>query len=530
MWTTLVDILFGTTMATAGITVGWFWRQRKDRFQLDRGKATIRLADELLGRMRHLAVKMAQDMGEHSSRMGEISRELDDVRSDEAETVVAVVDRLIESNDQMQRRLRDAEERLNEQARQIESHATEARTDALTLLANRRAFDDAIVRALSETQRLGAPLGLIMLDVDHFKTLNDTYGHQTGDDVLRGLGMILRQYSLETDVAARYGGEEFAIVLPGTSPEKTLENAERIRLAVESADLTGREKGTQVTVSMGVAMSKVGETATSLIKRADTALYAAKKAGRNRIYEHKANASTPAEITTLPENALAAAHSHSHPETNIQHADTTRRTTETTEPVADDARSPQSGTQPEACTKTNAIGVSGAVAFDRTQFQPLLDMKIAAWKRGGTSPCVMLIHIDNQNLPRKYSTGAVLDLMRQATAQFLNATLRDMDFLSQYDPTTFAAVLPETSVTDATTVGERLRAAVETSQLTVDNRPLRFTVSIGVSQAADGDDAASLMEHVEDARHAAEAAGGNQLYLHDGEVCQSAAPLLELLG
>src|SRR5439155_11482685 len=111
------------------------------------------------------------------------------------------------------RELDSAEERLQSQALQMESHACEARTDALTQVANRRALDDELTRCLIDFQRRQTPTTLMLLDVDHFKRFNDTHGHQAGDDALQGVARLVRQAVGEAGFVARYGGEEFAVVL-----------------------------------------------------------------------------------------------------------------------------------------------------------------------------------------------------------------------------------------------------------------------------------------------------------------------------
>jgi diguanylate cyclase len=132
----------------------------------------------------------------------------------------------------------------------------------------------------------GEPLSLLMLDIDHFKSFNDNYGHLTGDHVLRLVAMSLKQSIKGQDVAARYGGEEFAVVLPKTALRQALTVADNIRRAVMSKQLKKRSTGEilgRITVSVGVSMLQPSENADCLIERADACLYAAKRNGRNRV-------------------------------------------------------------------------------------------------------------------------------------------------------------------------------------------------------------------------------------------------------
>jgi len=130
----------------------------------------------------------------------------------------------------------------------------------------------------------GTPLSILMIDIDHFKAFNDTYGHQVGDQVLRLVGKVLQESVRECDLAARYGGEELMAILPGASLEACEEVAERVRSRVSDARLTRRATGEEissVTISIGVAQFRMGETADGMIERGDKALYQAKRMGRN---------------------------------------------------------------------------------------------------------------------------------------------------------------------------------------------------------------------------------------------------------
>jgi two-component system, cell cycle response regulator len=152
-------------------------------------------------------------------------------------------------------------------------------TDGLTELANRRSFDRSLDRELTRANRTDGRLSVVLLDIDHFKNLNDTHGHVVGDAVLRQVAAALRECGREYDTVARYGGEEFAAVLPGCSSALALQVAERLRRAVEEA-------GTDVpvTASAGVATYPYdGVDAGSLLQAADEALYASKRSGRNTV-------------------------------------------------------------------------------------------------------------------------------------------------------------------------------------------------------------------------------------------------------
>ncbi len=158
-------------------------------------------------------------------------------------------------------------------------------TDSLTGLWNRRHFFYLGEPVLQRAVRYESPLSILMIDLDHFKKVNDTYGHAIGDEVLRELACLLKEQLRKADIVARYGGEEFVVLLPEVNKGSALEAAERIRARLAGTLLRVEEYEVSITASIGVAEFKQGEGATleSLIKKGDTALYKAKKAGRNRI-------------------------------------------------------------------------------------------------------------------------------------------------------------------------------------------------------------------------------------------------------
>jgi len=157
-------------------------------------------------------------------------------------------------------------------------------TDPLTGLANRRSLEAFLRAAQITSMEAGTPLSILMIDIDHFKKFNDSYGHQVGDQVLRLVARVLQESVRECDLAARYGGEELIAVLPGAALDPCAEAAERIRRRIGEARLTRRTTGEElssVTVSIGVAQFRMAESAEAMIERCDRALYEAKRSGRN---------------------------------------------------------------------------------------------------------------------------------------------------------------------------------------------------------------------------------------------------------
>jgi diguanylate cyclase (GGDEF)-like protein/PAS domain S-box-containing protein len=163
-----------------------------------------------------------------------------------------------------------------------------SRTDRLTQLSNRGYWEECLVREFNRVRRTGRPSTLVMFDIDHFKKVNDTYGHQAGDEVLRHTAATLRQCMRTTDLAGRYGGEEFAIILVDTPLEGGRNFAERLRAMIEATSVAYQDQVIRHTISLGLATLGDGiHEPKQWIERADQALYQAKRSGRNqaRVFE-----------------------------------------------------------------------------------------------------------------------------------------------------------------------------------------------------------------------------------------------------
>jgi len=244
------------------------------------------LIDDVLGKLASSARETADYKDALSAATGELGGERSpaDVRK--------LVDGLIAATRAMEQRAKSLESELQASSQQVTELRTkladvrkESMTDPLTNIANRKAFDDAM-EAGTVAASDGEAVSLLMCDIDHFKKFNDSWGHQTGDQVLRLVAACLSDNVKGRDTAARYGGEEFAVLLRGSGLDAATKVANQIRGTVETKKLvkksTGDVLGT-ITISIGVAQFALGETAEAVIRRADACLYGAKHSGRNLV-------------------------------------------------------------------------------------------------------------------------------------------------------------------------------------------------------------------------------------------------------
>lgn len=196
---------------------------------------------------------------------------------------VIVMRLLGEDYTQRVRLVRKARKHLNEMqvlAELLKLYKNKASTDSLTGLFNREAFMDILKKEIARSERSHSHLCLLMFDIDHFKKVNDNYGHLTGDRVLMRMGKVLPDQLRRGDVVARYGGEEFIAMVPDTDMGHAKKLAEKLRKRIEDLNFKDLPR---ITVSIGCACLRHGEPASSLIERSDNALYDAKRQGRNRV-------------------------------------------------------------------------------------------------------------------------------------------------------------------------------------------------------------------------------------------------------
>ncbi len=253
-----------------------------------------------LAQVQQLVVEASKSSHQFNSRLDNANGELVEFVSKtplSVQDIQRIIQQLVDDskalmlqNESMHLRLADNSRELNEMRQDLFSVREEAMTDALTGISNRKAFDARLLQAAVEASQDEEPLALLLIDIDHFKKFNDTYGHQAGDQVLRLVAQTFKRSIKGKDTAARFGGEEFAIILPGTTADNAARVADVLRLAVASKEVVNRSNNIklgQITISVGVSEYRTNESLEDLIERADSALYRAKQAGRNQVVKEQ---------------------------------------------------------------------------------------------------------------------------------------------------------------------------------------------------------------------------------------------------
>jgi diguanylate cyclase (GGDEF)-like protein len=280
------------TVAVIGYWVGRYLRPRPapseaTRRELKRAQAIIQDLEKIAHRVRRELALHHSSLATFKNRVDELSHQADSadwrLLCDEAE-------RLLKPTQDLAMQLAHAYDGIRQQGSQLTTFAGQ-RCDPLTGLCNRQALDETIENFLTMHRRYGMLFSVAIFDLDNFKQFNEEHGHAHGDRLLKQVASLLDGQARDTDVVTRSGGEEFMIVLPTTELPGATNFAERIRYSIE--------RSTSLTVSAGVAAVVDGDDAKTLLTRADSALYAAKAAGRNRVYCHNGDDAFPSQSQDL---------------------------------------------------------------------------------------------------------------------------------------------------------------------------------------------------------------------------------------
>ncbi len=489
----LLESAIAVTAASAGAAAGWCFRQARETKKSESpanaasNKDTLeqeaqnnrQAAKDLLNQVHGLTTKVATQVDEHNLRVQAINAQLTTGEQPDLNAVTDAINRLVEANAWMQQQLDTAHTKLESQARLIESHVNEARTDALTGIANRRAFDEEMQRCLTAMRLEREPSCVMMIDVDHFKKFNDTHGHKAGDEVLRHVAAALRQAAGSTGLVCRYGGEEFAVIFPKLHAADVIQLAERCRVAIGAQAIEFDGKNLNVQASAGLAEFAARDTMETVLERADEALYASKRAGRNCGHQHdgesfqpfvSAAAATPA-VPEIKANVPAAA---------------------------------------ALIDTTTGLSTRDSLRED-------LARRLAVLQREGQPLSIVMVQIDRMGEWYSIDGDDGQTLALRTVSLAMRGVLRTMDHAARFDNDSFAIAVHGANLQLAVEVAQRLKNSLQSARPKRGGQPTPLTLSIGVCEAVVGDDPAKLILRAQSAQNTAANLGGNQISMHDGQ-------------
>lgn len=498
MTTLILEAAVAVTAASVGAAAGWCVRRAREDKQgpasVNNEKSTAELekeaannrqaAKDLLHQVHGLTTKVASQVGEHNLRVQAINNQLTSGDMTDLQSITNAVTRLIEANAWMQQQLDSAESKLESQARLIEAHVNEARTDALTGINNRRAFDEEMQSCLTSLRLEQRPACVMMIDVDFFKKFNDTHGHKAGDEVLRHVASSLKQAAGEQGIVCRYGGEEFAVIFPNLQPPAAVPLAERCRTAIGAQTIPYDGQTLNVTASAGLAEFGARDTLESVLERADEALYASKRGGRNCGHLHDGSAFQPFLQSLAPAKPSRSA------------AGTETKT----------------AAQPASSLLDPATSLS-----TRDALRDDLQRRLAGLQREANPLCLLVVQVDRLRVWRDKGGEEGQTLALRTVANAMRAVLREMDHAARFEDDSFAVAVHAANLETAIEVAQRIRANLQTVRTPLGDQPTAISVSIGACEAFPGEDVARLMQRAQAAQNTSANMGGNQISTHDGQ-------------
>ncbi len=531
----MVEILCTVTGIIAGIAVVasiMHQQGERNRFQVaepspsDESEHITGIANQL----QLLTHRVAADVSAHTERVVHINERLLPAQ-DEPARIISAISELIEANEAMQGQLAAAQQRLNQQSRQIEVTARQARTDALTGLANRRALDEFLKSCIQSVQP-GELAGLLLLDIDHFKSFNDSYGHTTGDAVLASFARSISQWCDGKSYSARYGGEEFAIILTGETMEAIAHDASQLRAFVSEQVIAYEDLRLTVTSSGGLTEIQSGDTIQQAYERADEGLYRAKKNGRNCGYwlnsgEWTRFASTTPDEIDVTEQAISVAKQKNAGELRAQ-LDKAISAQSSKDVVADSAYSASNSLaaadelpiQSANSTKEKQAGVPQADILDLSAFLERLDVHLQQLGRAdlpATAIMVDAVGLD-QLSPQLAEVGWA------NTLDIVQSHVRGIDVLCRFRQRTLCIFMPGSTQNAALERASRMQQELAESRREMSKAspyPDRF--SIALASAQPNENRGTFMQRLETALEEARDAKLGEIVIHDGNSCHTHA-------
>ncbi len=481
------------------------------------------IADQL----QMISHRVAANVSAHSQKMGDFSDQIGEPDDADSEHLITAIDEIIQANADMQTQLDHAQQRIAQQSQLIEQASQQARTDALTGLANRRALDEFLSNCLS-TATEDELLGLLLMDIDHFKNFNDSFGHTTGDAVLASFARSITKCCGQECYAARFGGEEFAVVLNASSPTALAEKAAAIRRYVSEQIISYEDLQLKITASAGVCMLLPEDEIQAAYERADEGLYQSKKAGRD--CGHWLNDGT---WTLLPDvdgkplpSAIGAARLQRSAPTGVAGVDTTDdsqvdhdESTAPTEENPSDQADPANETAKRTAEEEDAVDEDAsderAEILDLNSFLGRLEPYLDQLRRAELPTSAIMVEAiglaGEDEKDSQESWDAVIALVQ------LN--LRGIDVVCLFRRHTLCIFMPGCSQDAALDRAAQIQSSLAECRdsWTAEDCPERLAISVAAATA--NEESSQFLDRLEAALDEAQDATETQVVIHDGQGC-----------
>lgn len=499
---TIAGMLAGVTAVASLMTP----RAARERFESPKKDSDNREQMQSVARqLQVISNRVAGNLDEHTNTVADLGGQITETSSDAPEQIIMSINEIIEANQEIQNQLAEAQSQILEQSEMIENASKQARTDALTGLANRRALDEYLTDCLKNSN--GRVVGLLLTDIDHFKNFNDTYGHTTGDAVLASFARAITQVCGEDCYPARYGGEEFAVVIAGASTEEIVSISAKIRHYASEQVISYDDLELNVTASGGLCIVKPGDDLNSAYERSDRGLYRSKEMGRNRGYWIENGEMLPFPVPGKESTEVEPVEKKEDATDSRSAAKKSRQPEESEAVVEKKEPSPR---EPEQAASPDS---STSEVLDLQTFLGKLEGYIDQLKRAdlpGTGIMVEALGFDDP---------ASEEVMQgwETTVSLVQANLRGIDAVCLFRQHTLCIFFPGCSQDAALERTSRIQQTLynELPDWESGAAPTRF--SLAVAQVTQHDTSAEFLNRLETALDEAVDTGVSEVVVHDGE-------------
>ncbi|GAB5403698.1 MAG: hypothetical protein Aurels2KO_19290 [Aureliella sp.] len=515
----IIELLCTFSGIIAGIAiVASLVQQKGSRAQFQAGGAEVPSIDPdkmqgIASQLQAISVKVAANVSEHSEKVGKFSGQLS---PEDADSILATINDIIAANEEMQGQLASAQDRIDQQTQMIEQASHQARTDALTGLSNRRALDEFLSNSIESAQPDDC-VALLLMDIDHFKNFNDSFGHTTGDAVLSSFARAISNQCDADCYPARFGGEEFAVIVSGKDQEAIVRKAADIRYFVSEQVISYEELQLKITASGGMCFLDEGDDLSTAYERADQGLYKSKEAGRNRGYWHNGEewAPFPGPVQEGDEAKAEAAQDEPEAENDKKPSFEAAGPGDSVAAIMSEFTG-GGAPDPEAALEDPIEEEGNFELLDLKTFMERVGEKVENVRRGELAASGIMI----EAVGLKDADPAEAGTSWEHTIALIQVNLRGIDVICQFRPFALCVFFPgcaeEVAIERAAIIQASLpKAKGEWPEIV---RPERFAISLAQIDAEEEPN--EFLDRLEMSLDEAMTSKDNEIAVHDGEGCK----------
>ncbi len=469
--------------------------------------------------------RVAANVSAHSEKVEHFSGKLNESDTSKLESILSTIQEIMQANESMQGQLVDAQKRIAQQSQMIEQASQQARTDALTGLANRRALDEFLANCVSQGPQEEV-IGLLLMDIDHFKSFYDIFGHTTGDAVLASFARAIAKCCGQDCYAARFGGEEFAVILLADSQEQLAAKAADIRYYVSEQIISYEDLQLKITASAGMCVLVENDNISSAYERADEGLYQSKKSGRNCGYWLGDNGWTPfptrsGEARVLAETQPAAKPSKPAPPSTAAGqpaAEPAPAKATPNTPVLNLAEAPiedSDWAEDEIAAETGLDKGKPSEIVDLKEFLGKLESCVVQLRRAELPASALMVEASGLS---EFPAADVAECW-DAVVGMTQLNLRGIDVVCLYRPFTLCIFMPGCSLDAALERAVKIQRCLDESRDAWDSDICPDKLSVSIAGFQHTEEVSHFLDRLEAALDEAQDASENEVVVHNGDSC-----------